>query len=749
MLLAATTLLFMLAGCRLEKKKTEVHNPLVVGYSAFEGKFSPFFAETAEDRDVVSMTQLNLLTSDRQGAVVLDGIRGETVDYNGTPYTYYGPASVTIISNDDTTVEYRFTLREDITFSDGTPLTVDDVLFSLYVLCDPTYNGSSALYTLPIAGLQEYRAGMAAKWQLILADTPKAAANGSAQGYYTADEAATFWAAFGEAGRAFVQEIVKADTAAGVGKDMHSIAQARGYTLAAEATESDWFAAMVDKYGYDLSDKGINSEKAGSSFVSLLTARLSEAHLRGGVIGDSANTITGIRKTGQYTFSITLERIDATAIYELASVPIAPLHYYGSAALYDYENHQFGFVKGDLSGVRQKNKIPLGAGMYRLTKYQENLVTFQSNTAYYRGAPRTKNVQFKVYSEAGKLDAIATGSVHITQPSFDKNTIATIKQVNGGVLNGDKIAVSAVDYLGYGCMGMSAHNVKVGDNGGSAASKNLRRALATVFAVYRKQSVNHYYGERATVIEYPISDTSWAAPQVTEEGYHIAFSTDVNGNEIYTEAMTAEERYTAAQQAALGFLEAAGYVVRNGKVTAAPRGAKLSYSVRIPAGGNNDHPMYELVMAAKKSLQEIGIQLTVSDVGTDAKLLSAIKAETAEIWCAAWDADIDPDMYPLYFSGDAEHPAGTLAYVYDIQDTQLNTYILQARSSLDRVYRRRLYKQALDIVVDWAVEVPVYQRQEAVLFRNGAVVMSTVTPDITPFYGWLNGIHTLRLAGNS
>ncbi len=749
MFLATATLLFMLAGCRLEKKKTEVHKPLVVGYSAFEGNFSPFFAESAEDRDVVSMTQVNLLSGDRQGAVVLDGIRGETVEYNGKAYTYYSPAAVTIISNDDGTVEYRFTLRENMTFSDGTPLTVDDVLFSLYVLCDPTYNGSSALYTLPIAGLQEYRAGMAAKWQLILADTPKAAANGSAQGYYTADEAATFWTAFGEAGRAFVQEIVKADTAEGVGEDMHSIAKARGYTLAPEATAADWFAAMVNKYGYDVSSKGINSEKTTSSFVSLLTARLSETHLRGVVISDSADTIAGIRKTGSNTFCITLERLDATAIYELASVPIAPLHYYGSKELYDYENHRFGFVKGDLSGVRKKNKTPLGAGMYRLINNQGNLVTFQSNAAYYRGEPRTKNVHFKVLSEAGKLEAIAAGSVHITQPSFDKDAIATIKQVNGGVLNGDKIAVSVVDYLGYGCMGMSAHSVKVGNNGGSAASKNLRKALATVFAVYRQEAVNNYYGERATVIEYPISNTSWAAPQVTEEGYHTAFSVDVNGKEIYTEDMTADERYAAAQQAALGFLEAAGYTVRNGRVTAAPAGAKLSYSVRIPAGGNNDHPAYELVIAAQKSLKEIGIHLTVSDVGTGAKLLSAIKAETAEIWCASWNAEIDPDMYQLYFSGDADHPAGTSAYVYDVQDAQLNACILQARGSLDRVYRRRLYKQALDVVVDWAVEVPVYQRQEAVLFRNGAVVKNTVTPDITPFYGWLNGIHTLRLAGNS
>ena len=38
---------------------------LVVGYSPFNSKFSPFFSETAYDQDAQAMTQLSLLTSDR------------------------------------------------------------------------------------------------------------------------------------------------------------------------------------------------------------------------------------------------------------------------------------------------------------------------------------------------------------------------------------------------------------------------------------------------------------------------------------------------------------------------------------------------------------------------------------------------------------------------------------------------------------------------------------------------------------
>ena len=74
-----------------EKKATE-DTPLVVGYSPFNSKFSPFFSETAYDQDVAAMVSLYLLNTDREGNVVTKGIDGEKIPYNGTEYTYYGIA---------------------------------------------------------------------------------------------------------------------------------------------------------------------------------------------------------------------------------------------------------------------------------------------------------------------------------------------------------------------------------------------------------------------------------------------------------------------------------------------------------------------------------------------------------------------------------------------------------------------------------------------------------------------------------
>jgi len=83
--------------------------------------------------------------------------------------------------------------------------------------------------------------------------------------------------------------------------------------------------------------------------------------------------------------------------------------------------------------------------------------------------------------------------------------------------------------------------------------------------------------------------------------------------------------------------------------------------------------------------------------------------------------------------------------MYCIADAELDNMILTARESLDQSYRKTMYKACLDTVVDWAVEVPVYQRQNAIIFSTERVNMSTMTPDITTFYKWYAEIQNIEL----
>lgn len=725
--------------------------PLVVGATTFSSKFTPFFAESADDQDVADMTQVGMLTLDRNGAVVYNGIEGETRAYNGKDYIYKGMTDLKITQNDDGTVYYDFTMRDDVKFSDGEPVTIDDVIFGMYVSCDPTYDGNHTLFAQPILGMEAYRSGMESRMDLILATERKGY---EATDYFTEEQYNKFWEAFDKAGEAFAQEIVDAVVAAmGEMSVAEAAAQWNIAGLAAEATTADLFKKLVEMYGYDLSDNGINAEKAGTAITDLLLANLGDIadEMRTGVqTGNGADYIEGIQKTGDYSVRIVTTEFSATTIYQLGGT-IAPMHYYGDKSLYDYDAHKFGFVKGDLSKVRSVSTKPMGAGAYKFVKFERGVVYFEANEGFYLGAPKTKFVNFMETQEADKLNGIVTGTIDITTPSFSKDTVKAIQQANSnGELTGDKVTVTTIDYLGYGYIGLNAKRVNVGGEPGSDASKALRKALCTVMAVYRDVSIDSYYGERASVINYPISNTSWAAPKSTDADYKVAFSVDAEGNDIYTSSMTAEEKYAAALQAALGFFEKAGYTVENGKVTAAPKGASLEYELTIGADGSGDHPTFMVCTKAAEALKSIGINLIVNDLSNGGALFEGIEAGTLDLFVAAWRATVDPDMYQIYFSDVAnggKNPGGSNSH-YNIADPELDELILEARSTSDQDSRKAMYKACLDIIIDWAVEIPVYQRQDAITISTERVDVTTVTPDITPFYGWKAEIEKLEMNAN-
>ena len=717
---------------------------LVYGEDGMDGKFSPFFYTAVPDEDVVNMLFQSLLGTDREGAVVLKGIEGEVRPYNGTDYTYTGIADCEIVENDDGTVDYNITLRDDIVFSDGEPMTIDDVLFSMYVLSDPTYDGSSTFFALPIEGMAEYRTGMDTLFNLITA----AGKDGYEQNdLYTEEQYNALWADLEQAGVAFTQEIVDYCIAAGLNTaedDMSLVAPNWGFEVAEGGTVEDFWHAIEAAYEGDYATLS-STETAGSSLFDLMEDY--DSYAIGVETGESAPNISGLIKTGDYSMTIHMTELDATAIYQVG-VSVCPVHHYGDGAV-DVDNNYFGFPKGDLSGVKAKTTDPLGSGPYTYVSFENGVATVQANPLYFKGEPKIKYINFQWVQEADKISGVASGTLDIASPSFSTDGVDEMTEINGtDAFDGPVITINTVDNLGYGYIGINSNNVKVGDDNGSYESKCLRKALATVLSVYRDVAMDSYYGEWATVINYPISNTSWAAPRVTDEGYQVAFSVDVNGDPIYTDGMTDEEKYDAALQAALGYFEAAGYTVEDGKLTAAPEGAALSYELIIPGGGIGDHPNFMIVTMAKEALAKIGFDLVITDVSDGTVTIGQnLDAGTAELWTMAWQATPDPDMYQIYYSDVANggaSPGGSSNY-YAIDDEELDELILMARQSTDQTFRKTLYKEALDIVVDWATEIPIYQRQNCVIFSTERVNIDTLTPDITTYWSWQNDIELLEL----
>jgi peptide/nickel transport system substrate-binding protein len=736
---------------------TGSNTPLVIASDDFSEKFSNFFAASVPDQNVADLTGVALLGNDRAGEMIYNGIEGETKTWNGTDYYYQGIADCVVTENEDGTVDYDFTLRDDVLFSDGEKLTADDVIFSYYVYADPSYDGGVSLYSLPIVGMEAYRSGSDTLFNLLVA----AGADNTDFTYFTEEQQKTFYETdLPAAGEAFAQSIadyciangyVLDETAdfdiangmanwgfATVNEDgsLTTAVTETQYTLQGDdvPTAADFWNEMLVAYDNDIVTLS-DTEAAESSVADFL----SDDYKNAIVTGDSVNTIEGIQKTGDYSVKVTLDGVSAPAIYQL-SIPVQPLHYYGDVAKYDYENGKFGFDKGDLSSVRAKTTKPLGAGPYEFVKYENKTVYMKANENYYKGAPVTKELQFKVTSGPDKEPGVVQGTIDISDPSASKSALEQIAGENSnGELSGDKLTTVLTDYRGYGYIGMNSENVKVGDDPSSEESKNLRKAIATVISVYRDVVIDSYYGDAASVINYPISNTSWAAPQASDPDYAVAFSQDVNGEAIYTEGMSEDEKYAAALQAALGFFEAAGYTVEDGKLTAAPAGAKLSYEILVGGAGQGDHPSFGILTAASEALGTIGFELNINDLSDSSILWSSTEGGTAELWCAAWSTTIDPDMFQIY------HSNGGSAYMYRIYSKDLDEMVTEAAATTDQAVRKALYKECLDFIVDYAVEIPVYQRQDCTIYSTERVNIDTIAKDQTTFYSFMNEIEKVAM----
>lgn len=766
--------------------------PLVVAYDTFNQKFNPFFATVSYDSDVGKICCEYLFATDRTGAVVMNGIEGETIAYNGTDYTYTGLSDVKIDQGEETTT-YTFKLREGVKFADGEELTADDVIFSYYVYLDPSYDGSTTLYSEDIVGLQEYRTQTSTEvynkynemYDYFSAnadageygDDMRANYETAVKDAWVADLQATVDSVYADYGAAVADYMTGVDAATLDANPDLQVAYAMymwgfadsydGSTLTTNdsgesfdiaggtyPTIEDFYEEAVAKYGdaasYDnAGESAVGAsvvENARSSFISTYGAQ-DESMSEGGV-----PNISGIQKVDDYTVSVTTNGYSATTIYNLG-ILIAPMHYYGDESLYDYENNKFGFEFGNLDSIRN-NLEPMGTGPYQFEKYENRTVYFTANENYWKGAPKIKEMQWKETLEADKVSSVGTGTADLANPSGSTATLEEIASYNSnGETTGDKMQTVSYDFLGYGYIGLNALNMKVGtseEDINTAESNALRKGFATILAAYRDITIDSYYGDAAKVINYSISDCSWAAPQSTDAGYEVAYSVDVDGNPIYTSDMTDDQKFDAALQAAIGYFKAAGYTwdEATGKFTAAPEGAKMSYEVIIPGGGTGDHPVYLLLEYAREALDSIGITLVINDPSDSNALWNALDANTEEMWCAAWSATVDPDMYQTWHSKNVVGVPGSTGsnHAYLIDDT-LDQLIMDARASADQSYRKATYKECLDIIKDWAVEVPVYQRQDIYVLSPERVNADTLTPDITPYWNWMNDIEKLEMNG--
>ena len=465
---------------------------------------------------------------------------------------------------------------------------------------------------------------------------------------------------------------------------------------------------------------------------------------------------------------ILVNEVDPKAIWNFAFT-VAPKHYYAPDNLLesfekDGKDINFGVVYNStdfMNNVLRRSQVigvPVGAGPYMASTesgkwdgdYPVPNQFLRNNRVYYERNPyfdtvdgvvggtiqnaKIKYLQYTVINTNFLLDSLIEGEIDVGAPNATHE--------NNNRLNNyqDTLSSTRVKTNGYGYVGINA---------GKIPDVWLRRAI--IMAMDTTIISNGYYnGGLCELIYRPMSLTSWAYPKGAT-----AFRTE-DGSIDYTFYHSENSSQTLDNQAAAQkiaeMLSKHGYSVNGGQVLGGPgsTGAlqKLTFTV---AGESNDHPAWQMFKNAEEILESIGFEV---DVKTDAFALTKLSNGELAVWAAAWSSTIDPDMYQVYHKdsmasstynwGYREIKSGAVSsqfaqyvqpgYDYDYEKgliDDLSDLIDDARAVIDQNTRADIYSAALDLVMELAVEMPTYQRNDLTVYKSAKIDKDTLNPNPT------------------
>ena len=175
----------------------------------------------------------------------------------------------------------------------------------------------------------------------------------------------------------------------------------------------------------------------------------------------------------------------------------------------------------------------------------------------------------------------------------------------------------------------------------------------------------------------------------------------------------------------------AGYTIQNGVLTKGNTKLKFTFTV---AGESNDHPAYATLNYAAEILNNIGFDITVTN---DSTALSKLATGGLAVWAAAWSSSSDPDMYQVYHKKSSATSILNWGFPYLMADgtstekkliNDLATEIEKGREYLTVEERKPYYDNALDMIMELAVELPTYQRDDLFAYNAFKIDVNTFTP---------------------
>jgi len=376
----------------------------------------------------------------------------------------------------------------------------------------------------------------------------------------------------------------------------------------------------------------------------------------------------------------------------------------------------------------------MGAGAYKATDtsnsdkpsessfYTNNVVYFKANenfTTVGEGIENAKigKIRYQIVSSNNAIAALESGSVHYISPALTTDNYEKLE-----ALKKKGMITLSTDQLGYGYIGINS--AKVNDI-------NVRKAI--MCAMNTSLALDYYRAGTASQIYWPMSKISWAypkGPEATDNGFDYPQLGSWN-EEV---AIANIEKYMREAGVSEGDSE-------------------LSVTFTIAGSSLQDHPTYKVFRDAAALLNSLGWDV---EVVCDTQALTKINTGSLEVWAAAWSSALDPDLYQVYHKDSSA--TSTLAWGYnylknsgtaeelDILD-ELSELIDDARATNDKEVRSELYMEAMEQILELAIELPVYQRSVLYSYNSKVINSASISSEINPFSSPLDRIWEIEFAG--
>ena len=330
------------------------------------------------ESDVIKMTQLSLLTTDKNGDVVYDTAASDISQKYDS-------------SNDTTKVVIK--LSNKLGFSDGVKLTANDVVFSYYWLLDQKSNSDCAFANLPIVGLDEYTYNSSNVEQILTAaraeldkpsDSTKTLIANNVIAPFLTSQLDWIRSLYG------VSEYADLTSKYPEVKDLFAYLYApKDAYNSALHDESAVLAEVISEYGYDYDSLGYAYTGNYDYFLKDALLQAVEVVSRTTDRGNHVLEVSGIKKTSDTSVEITIKGFDSSYIYDVCDMYVLPRHKYSSTLQ-----------------VGTTIDCTVGAGKYIVTERNDTAVNLIANSRYYGTKPLNTNVRLdcdKIQEDSYKL----------------------------------------------------------------------------------------------------------------------------------------------------------------------------------------------------------------------------------------------------------------------------------------------------------------------------------------------------------